>query len=267
MMPLGKSKILFGLTVLIALMSSGRVFAQSEPELTGLEEPLPIESEPADEIVPALPLPGSRTETTEREKESQIDEVTKTGEAGEGETRWNVSITVAVIMNYVFNDSPDSFLVKYRMDLKGQANAATAVIDGNVDVEAKVDNSYFNWPTGECKLEITVPRVPFELTFKKTEDGKGNLKLVLKQQITEDWQSRCTFADGAKFDTRGAPEMWLSKALEKARPPLKDIVAELADGEETTTTFVINKEEINDAPVGTIELEGTGVVTIRPGGE
>lgn len=230
--------------------------------------------EPGEEgIVPELPPPGD-----ERPAEPKEEPIVKPlippaeriegGAAREGETRWNVDITGAVIMSYVFNDSPDSFTIKYRWEVKGQANATTAVIRGDADMSAEVEGPLSKWPTGECRLSILIPKIPFELTFKKPEGGKGNIKLVFKRQISEDWQSKCTFTDapGAKFETRGGPEAWLTKALDKARPPLKDIVADIGD-EETTTRFVISKETIVDPPLGSGEIEGTGVITIKPGGE
>lgn len=190
------------------------------------------------------------------------------GAPREGENRWNVVMTIAVVMNYVFDNSPDSFVVKYQFVINGQANAETAVLRGDADITASVAGPLSKWPTGECKLSVTIPKVPYELTFRKTADDKGNLKLVFRKSINEDWQSQCTFGDapGARFETRGAPEAWLSKALEKARPPIKDIIADLGP-EETTSRFVISKESIPDPPLGSAEIEGTGVITIRPGGQ
>lgn len=224
------------------------------------------EEEEEEEIIPELPTPGGEFEP-EPSPPLLPEEKVEVGEAGEGETRWNIDITGAVIMNYVFNDSPDNFIVKYRWEVKGQANAATAVITGNADISAEANGPLSKWPTGECRLEISVPSVPFELTFRRASEDRGSLKLVFKSPISEDWQSKCLFDDapGAKFDTRGAPEAWLNKALEKARPPLKDIIAEMGS-EESTTGFIISKDTIDDPPLGTIEIEGTGAVTIKPGG-
>lgn len=238
------------------------VFAQE-----GTDEELLEESVDEEELVPELPTPGGERETG-TETELPTERLTQGG-AGEGETRWGVDITGAVVMNYVFNDSSDSFTVKYRFEVKGQANANTAVIRGDVDIDADVEGPLSSWPTGECRLEITIPKVPFELTFnKRPDEERGSLKLSFKRTINEDWQSKCTFTDapGARFDTRGSPETWLGKALEKARPPLKEVLTEIGR-EETTTRFVINKETINDAPLGSGEFEGTGVITITPGGE
>lgn len=238
--------------VLFFICSSALVYAQSEPDLSPVED----QEQSEEELVPAVPI-----------VQDIPDAEVKTEEPREGETRWDVQVTGGVILNYVFSDSPDAFLVKYRWEAKGQANSETAVIKGEASISADVEGPLAKWPTGECDLSITVSNAPFEMTFRKTSEEKTSINLVFKNKITEDWQSKCSFTDapGAQFNTRGSPEMWLAKALEKARPPLKDLVANLGE-EETTTTFVISKEEINDPPVGTIEMEGTGVITIRPGG-
>jgi hypothetical protein len=189
------------------------------------------------------------------------------GEAGEGQNSWEISITGAIVMDYIFNNSSDSFTVKYRWEIKGSVNAATAVIKGDATIDAEVEGPLSKWPTGECRLFITIPKIPYELTFRKTNEETSSLRLVFKRTISEDWQSKCTFKDApdAKFETRGEPERWLTRALEKARPPLKSIVANLGE-EETTTTFVINKQILNDPPLGSGEIEGTGVITISPAG-
>jgi hypothetical protein len=189
------------------------------------------------------------------------------GEAGEGETRWKVRIDGAVRANYVFNDSPDAFVVKYRWEIDGQANATTAVMRGDAEISADVEGFLSKWPTGECSLSVTIPKVPFEITFQKTTEDKGTIALKFRQAIAENWSSNCTFIDapGARFNTSGDTEKLLSRALEKARPPLRSIIADITD-DETTTSFVIPKEIIDDPPLGTIEIEGTGVITITPGG-
>ncbi|MFH0799620.1 MAG: hypothetical protein V2A66_05495 [Pseudomonadota bacterium] len=231
-------------------------FAQDDVDNTITEEP------GDEEIIPQLPPPGG-----ERFPVTPAGERVEGGAPREGETRWNVTITGAVIVNYVFNEEASNFTVKYRWEVKGQANAETAVIHGDAEFNAEVAGPLSKWPTGECKLEITVPKVPFELTFRRSNEQKGSMKLVFKRAITEDWQSKCTFTDApnAKFDTRGSPETWLTKAMDKARPPLRDIIADMGT-EEKTTRFVINKEIIPDPPLGSAEIEGTGVITIKPGG-
>jgi|GEM_PF-1256128 len=189
-------------------------------------------------------------------------------EPGADEARWGIRINAAIRANYVFNDSPDSFVIKYAFEVEGQANADTAVMRGDATINADVEGFLSRWPTGECSLAVSIPKVPFEITFRKGSEDKGSVSLKFRKAIMEDWKSSCSFTDapGARFDTSGPPEKWLARAIEKARPPLRAIVADMAEGEETTSSFVIPKEVIDDPPLGSVEIEGTGVVTITPGG-
>lgn len=211
--------------------------------------------------------PEPLVETETKEPDEEPVEKIEAGKPQEGENRWAVDITGAVIVNYTFANSQDMFTVKYRWEVKGQANAATALINGDADVNADVQGPLAKWPTGECKLEITVPKVPFNLTFRRSGEDRATLSLNFKRQISEDWQSRCTFIDapGKKFDTRGSPEMWLNQAIAKATPSLKNALVDVGTSE-TTTQFIIKKESIPDPPLGKAEIEGTGVITITPGG-
>jgi hypothetical protein len=189
-------------------------------------------------------------------------------EPGADEARWGIRINAAVRANYVFNDSPDSFVINYAFEVQGQANADTAVMRGDAAINAEVEGFLSRWPTGECSLAVSIPKVPFEITFRKAREDKGSVSLKFRKAIMEDWKSSCSFTDapGARFDTSGPPEKWLARAIEKARPPLRSIVADMAEGEETTSSFVIPKEVLDDPPLGSVEIEGTGVVTITPGG-
>jgi len=229
-----------------------------EEDLADEEDVEPFDEEAEDEIDEeadeGLPL------------DDEFREAVLDAEPGEGENRWNIKINAAIRANYVFNDSPDSFLVKYRWEIEGQANAATAVIRGNANISAEVEGFLAKWPTGECTLNVTIPKVPFEITFRRSGEDKGSVALKFRRNIMENWESKCTFTDapGARFETTGDPEKWLARAIEKARPPLRSIVTDVTD-EETTQSFVINKEVLDDPPIGTVEIEGTGVVTITPG--
>ena len=196
-----------------------------------------------------------------------LDEIDLGREEDVDEARWTVKINMAVRANYVFSNSPDSFVIKYTLEVEGAANAETAVIRGNATIGAEVEGFLARWPTGECSLSVSIPKIPFDLTFRKSGEEKGSVSLTFRRPIMENWKSRCSFTDapGARFETSGPPEKWLSRAIEKARPPLRLIVTDITD-EETTTSFVIAKEVIDDPPLGSVEIEGTGVVTITPGG-
>lgn len=220
-----------------------------------IPEPPPLPGE--EKLLPPLegmPFPG----------EPQNGEQTENPVA---ENRYGITITGAVQMNYVFNDSPDSFTVKYVFEVKGRANAAVAVLKGEAKITPTVSGALSKWPTGECKLEVSVSTIPYELTFKKTDEKRASLKLIFKKSASEDWESKCSFADAPnkKFNTRGTPELWFMKAIEKSKPSLKDMSVDI-NSEETSTSFAIAKEIISDPPVGSGEIEGRGVVTITPGG-
>lgn len=230
----------------------------------------PDEEEGALDILPELPEPdifGEEIEPFEAEFPDEAPRrLEREGmEPGEEENRWTINIIATVKMNYLFNDSEDSFVINYRWEVNGEANAATAVIRGTADIDAEVEGFLSKWPTGECRLEVSIPKVPFEITFRRTDEERSSIRLVFRKAINEAWQSKCSFTDapGARFDTTGEPEQWLTRALKKARPPLKSIIADLAD-EETTTPFVINKQIVSDPPLGTGEVEGTGVVIVSP---
>lgn len=244
------STLILIVTLALGFAALPQAHAQVDPVDEAIEEELDEEEvvEEEDPIVEAF------------------EDVDEDLEPGEGENRWKVKINAAIRANYVFNDSPDSFVIKYRWEIEGQANAATAVIRGEADISAEVEGFLAKWPTGECSLNVTIPKVPFELTFRKSGDERGSVALKFRRNILENWQSKCTFTDapGARFETSGNPERWLGRAVEKARPPLRSIVTDLGD-EETTTSFVINKDVIDDPPLGSVEIEGTGVVTITPG--
>ncbi|MFH1830318.1 MAG: hypothetical protein ABH871_06040 [Pseudomonadota bacterium] len=252
--------------LLVYLGFTSPAFAQEEEHAEfaaeGLDEGV--------EIAPELPeIEGEPIEEEEGkliEEEKPLEEPELIEEVPAEENRWHVKINAAIRANYVFNNSPDSFLVKYRFTVEGQANAATAVISGSSEINAEVEGFLAKWPTGECRLDITIPRAPFELTFNRSGEDKGSISLKFKQRILENWKSKCSFTDapGARFETMGEPEKWLTQALDKARPPLRSIVTDITD-EETTTSFVITKEIVDDPPLGSVEIEGTGVITVTPG--
>ncbi len=219
------------------------------PEDLGVEE----EEEPA--TPPAAARPGEARPV-------------EAGAAREGEEAREVVIDSLVNLNYIFNGSPDSFILKYHVHLEGKIAAATSVIKGNASINTEVTGFLAKWPTGNCKLSVTIPDSPFEITFRKTAEDKATIDLKFTNPITETWESQCTFQDApdAKFNTKGDPEKWLAKAFEKARPPLTRLTVNLNAEESTTMKFEIGKQTIKDPPLGSAEVDGTGVITINPGG-
>ncbi|PIR24640.1 MAG: hypothetical protein COX62_05100 [Deltaproteobacteria bacterium CG_4_10_14_0_2_um_filter_43_8] len=216
-------------------------------------------------------------ETSSNEDDQQDEEETdeETAEAKpeadkeateESARRRNVVIDSVVTLNYVFENSANSFLNKYHIHLEGIATGSTAVIKGEATITCEAEGFLAKWPGGECKLTCSIPKVPYEMAFRQTGEDKGSIALRWKTNIFETWKSECTFkeANSKPFVTTGSPELWLAKALKQARPPLGAIALKLENDQETTSTFVINKTELADPPIGNAELEGTGVITIKP---
>lgn len=177
-----------------------------------------------------------------------------------------LDIDAVVIIKYMFNWSADSYTVKYHINLGGDINNDTAVIKGNAKVATDISGFLSKTSAFECVLKVSIADVPYEITFRKTSDTEADINVALKGQILEDWESLCTFLDtsNAKFNTRGSPERWISMALEKAKPPLNRLPISIDPTKTTTSRFTINKHTVPDEGLGTAEIEGTGVVTIRP---
>lgn len=243
--------------------------SQSEEEEPLVDQELPLGEE---ELPPEGQEPQEDTAEGEEggqqeERAQDIEEAVKEQDTPAG-TR-TIVLDGAVTLNYVFDNAAESFVIKYSFHIEGNAAADAAVIKGEADIKGDVEGFLAKWPEGECKLSVTIPKIPFEMSFRANGEEKGRVSFKLKDKILETWESRCTFSDapGKTFQTRGTPEEWLNKALQKARPPLSSITVKLDVEEATTTTFQISKQILKDPPIGTAEIEGTGVITIKPGGE
>jgi hypothetical protein len=238
------------------------------------EEEAPPEEEPAEEPTPPAPLQppqqvrGTPAATGAPIPPEEAKPATYSGEGeGGGDEARKILIDGMVDMNYVFNDSPESFIIHYHFRIEGEIKAKTAVIRGDAQIDTKVDGFLAKWPNGECSLTITIPKAPFQVTFKRNDEENATIDLTFTKPIVETWESKCNFGEGAKpFVTRGDPEKWMERALAKTSPPLKSLVATVNATEKTTNKFLINSFQINDPPLGTIEAQGTGVVTIIPAG-
>jgi hypothetical protein len=194
-----------------------------------------------------------------------VPAVRPAGEAAEEELR-DVIIDAAVNLNYVFDFSPDNFIIKYRVHLEGKVAAAAAVVRGNANIAVEVQGFLAKWPTGNCKLAVSIPDSPFEMTFRKAGTDQANINLKFPKAILETWESQCTFQDApnAKFNTKGEPEKWLETALQKTSPPLGRINLALSNEETTSLKFMINKQTLKDPPLGSAEVDGNGTITIKP---
>ncbi len=230
------------------------------------EEDLPAEAE--EPLLPELPrLPFQRTRVT-RPRQTPPVFVGEAGEEPIDEAR-KIIIDGLVKINYVFNNAPESFVITYHFRIEGDTRARTAVMRGDAEIDAKVEGFLAKWPTGECTLNISIPKAPFQVTFRtKDESEEADINLRFTKPIMETWESSCTFGEsGARpFVTKGDPERWLQRALNKTSPPLTKLVAKLSNDEKTTSKFIINLHQINDPPLGTIEADGSGVITVIPAG-
>jgi len=265
-------------------------FAQTDDELEQLEEALEdqdtedeeLEDEededllPEDDdleedegtVAPILPrLPFQRRRPTPKPRAQPEVFVGEADEEGGGDQR-KVMIDGMVTLNYVFNNAPESFIVKYHFRIEGDTRARTAVIRGEANIDAKVEGALAKWSGGECKLNISISKAPFQVTFRRKEDSEdATINLRFTKPIMEEWESECNFGEGVKpFITKGTPEKWLQRALSKTSPPLRSLTAKLSEDEKTTSTFLVNRHQINDPPLGTIEAEGKGTIIIIPAG-
>lgn len=177
-----------------------------------------------------------------------------------------ISIDTIVVITYNNLNPLDSYTVKYHLNMGGYIIQATGLIKGNVNVATDVRGSLARSPAFECLLKISIADVPYEIMFNKTDETEANINVSFKGQVLEDWDSLCTFVDGsdAKFNTRGSPEHWLAAALKKAEPPLNKLSAKLDPAKETTMKFTVPKYTVEDTGMGTVDVEGTGVITIVP---
>lgn len=249
------------LSMLFILIVSGSVFSQ-QGQGQGNEDFLPpIEDELIDE---------EDEEAAYDDEEGAIDNMREdlpdfVEEEEEGEYSKDIIIDMRVVFDYVFEEG-GAFDIVYTAHLEGTASSKVSVISGEADVTAKINGPLAKWPTGECNLEVTIPKIPFDITYRKTGDDKARIILRFKKAIMESWSSKCLFNDtpGAKFITSGPPEKWFNQAIQKASPPLRALSAKLDPENETTSTSTIKAFTAQDQPLGHAQIEGTIVTTIKP---
>ena len=228
-----------------------------EPE--GTEEELPLE-EPIRPILPThMPFrktPMQPTPAATGEGEESLAEAMK------------VIIDLMIDANYVFENSPDSFDVKYHIQVESKDfSTKTSVFRGDAEIEAKVTGFLAKWDTGECKLDITIPKTPFQATVRQSEEEKLSIDFKFTKKVSEQWKSTCSFGDAeAKpFETIGANEEWFQKALAKSSPPLTALIADAKPGQKSVSNFVISTHTFNDPPIGSVEVTGKGTITVISG--
>ncbi len=254
------------------------------PAETGEDEERPAVEQPAAEQ-PAAEKPTAATEEKKAPEEEPFDEglfndeegaepTGPAGTAGEAEKEGGeakapprkITIDAVIIVKYVYQDSNESYSVKYHINMGGNISADVGLIKGNAKVATDISGFLARSPVFECILKVSIADVPYEIMFKKVNDKEADINVAFKGQILEDWESLCTFLDtsNAKFNTRGLPERWIGVALEKAKPPLSKLTTPIDPKKTTNLKFTIPKQNIPDESIGSVEIEGTGVVTTRP---
>ena len=187
---------------------------------------------------------------------------------GDLEEPFKITLDGTVTLNYVFAESPDSFIVTYKIHLDGEARNKVDVIKGKGQVTTDVKGFLAKWPTGECALKISIGEFPYEMIFSKVEEEKIRLDIKIIEPILENWESNCKFADspGSKFNTKGSPEKWVDGSLKRTSPLLQDLQLPIDPNHRDTTTleFKIEQYLLPDPPLGSVELSGKGTVTVSP---
>jgi hypothetical protein len=214
----------------------------------GLFEDVPPEERGG---VPSKPAAAPRSDETDAEK---------------GVTPRKITLDAVVIVNYAYSDSGESYNVKHHISAGGEITPDIGIIKSKASIATDISGYLAKTSLFECLLKITISDVPFELAFKKISETEADINISFKEQILENWESLCTFLDtsAAKFNTIGAPERWIGIALEKTSPPLSKIVAPIDAKKTTTLKFSAQKQSIPDEPLGTAQIEVTGVLTIQP---
>ena len=187
---------------------------------------------------------------------------------GDLDEPFRVAADAEVTMNYVFAESPDSFILKYKMHLEGKVRSKVDVIKGKGQVTTEVKGFLAKWPTGECQLKVGVGEFPFEIIFNKSGEEQVHLDVKITEPILENWESNCKFTDapGSKFNTKGSAEKWFDQSMKKTTPTLKDLQLPIDRLHKDTTTLKFNIERYlqPDPPLGSVEMEGKGTVQIIP---
>lgn len=225
------------------------------------EENVPPEEAPPEEA-PEEYFEEEESAATETEAAEETPE--KAAEETADGIHRSLTIDAVVVVNYTLNN--ESYIIKYHINMGGDLNADVGMIKGNAKIATDISGYLARTNLFECLLKVSIADVPYEIYFQKMGEKEASVNVAFKGQILEDWESLCTFLDasGAKFNTRGSPERWIGVALEKANPPLTKLEIPVEASKATTLKFSIAKHTIQDEGVGIAEVDGTGVVTLKP---
>lgn len=181
---------------------------------------------------------------------------------------YRVMIKASFNFNYVFAESPDSFIVDYKLEVDEKIKNQVDIKKGDIRVNTDVQGFLAKWPTGECQLNIGVSEIPYQLSFNKVEEEKIRLDLAMEENITEKFDSNCVFTDapGSKFNTSGAREQMLINAIRKSAPQLRgmQIPVDRYHKQPTKVKIPIERFSWSDAPLGSAEIEGAWEIEIIP---
>lgn len=206
----------------------------------------------------------------QRKAEAELKEDTEDpAEEGDlGRDTFRVSIKANYGLNYVFAESPESFVIHYKLNLEGTAKNKIQILKGKAHIDTDVKGFLAKWPTGGCELRISISEVPYEMVFNKVAEDKVRLDTKIDEQITERWESNCKFTDAprAKFNTVGNPERWIHEAIRKSARLLRDvkIPVDRLHKQITRVQFNVDPFLIADPPLGSAEIEGKGTIEIIP---
>ncbi|OGQ44586.1 MAG: hypothetical protein A3H42_04080 [Deltaproteobacteria bacterium RIFCSPLOWO2_02_FULL_46_8] len=187
---------------------------------------------------------------------------------GDLDEPFKIILDGSVDLNYVFAESPDSFIATYKWHAEGSIKNKIDIVKTKGTIITSVKGFLAKWPTGECQLKIGVGETPMEIIFNKIDDENVRIDVKIDENILESWESNCKFSDApkAKFNTKGTPEKWVSGALKRIVPSLRDlkIPVDRLHKDTSTLTFNIERYQLPDPPLGSVELEGKGTVQIIP---
>lgn len=217
-------------------------------------------------------LDGASPSDADPAVQDKIDEMFRKniGEGSLGADTFRVRMTADVSMSYVFNDSPDSFFITYRLEIDEPVRNKADVLKGNAKIAAKVKGFLAKWPSGECTLNINVSEAPYEIVFNRYSEEKAKLNVRFTGTILERWQSDCQFNDqtAAKFTTTGNPEKWIDRALKVTAREFTefDLPIDRYHKQLHKHDFKLERFILADPPLGSAEIEGQGSVELIPEG-
>lgn len=230
-----------------------------------LAAPAGLAAQPTEEDILNQLDPEARAKA-EAELEEDMRETPEEGDLGRDIFR--VSIKADYGLNYVFSESPESFVITYKLNLEGTARNKIQIIKGKAHVETDVKGFLAKWPTGGCELRIAISEVPYEMVFSKVGEDKIRLDTKIDEQITERWESNCKFSDAprAKFNTVGNPEGWIKEAIRKSAGLLRGVKIPIdrLHKQITRVQFNVDPFLIADPPLGSAEIQGKGTIEITP---